>query len=123
MYSEGTCLDFAFMDDGHRFDENMVELYFINKMLKVGGVLIIDDVNSFRSVNATVSFIETNLPYVRFHLIDQLASFVKVGKDKRHWSHFKSFDGFQEHTAILQWEDRAYLPKDRVYLRPSAEGD
>ena len=31
------------MDDGHKFDENIVELYHVSKLLSVGGVLIIHD--------------------------------------------------------------------------------
>ena len=39
-----TCIDLIFMDDGHRFDDNLLELYYAHRLLKVGGVLVMHDV-------------------------------------------------------------------------------
>jgi len=85
------CIDVAFMDDGHKFDDNMAELWFMNKLMPPGGVLILDDA-WMPSVKATVSFIETNLPFKRLNAIkSQGAVFVKKGADERTWTHFKTF--------------------------------
>ena len=43
LLRQRTCFDLFFMDDGHKFDENMVELYFVAKLLAVGGVLVLHD--------------------------------------------------------------------------------
>ena len=90
MEDQGECVHFAFLDDGHSFDDNMVELYFVNKMLVSGGILIFDD-NQMPSVKATADFIETNLPYRRMKSPNRFAAFVKTDRDSRKWNHYTSF--------------------------------
>jgi hypothetical protein len=46
-------LDFAFVDGWHTFDQVMVEFYFLNRLLRVGGVIAFDDANR-RSINRVV---------------------------------------------------------------------
>jgi len=53
LLEEGVTLDFAFVDGWHTFDQVMVEFYFINRLLRVGGVIAFDDANR-RSVNRVV---------------------------------------------------------------------
>jgi predicted O-methyltransferase YrrM len=50
---EGVTLDFAFVDGRHTFDQVMMEFYFLNRMLRVGGVIVFDDADR-RSVNRVV---------------------------------------------------------------------
>jgi predicted O-methyltransferase YrrM len=50
---EGVILDFAFVDGWHTFDQVMVEFYYLNRMLRVGGVIVFDDADR-RSVNRVV---------------------------------------------------------------------
>ena len=42
MQSGGACVQLAFMDDGHKFDDNVVELHMLGLMMPVLGVLVID---------------------------------------------------------------------------------
>ncbi len=46
-------IDFAFIDGWHTFDQVMMEFYFVNKMLRVGGVVAFDDADR-RSVNRVI---------------------------------------------------------------------
>src|SRR5690606_33904534 len=43
LLARGTVLDFAFIDGWHTFDQVMVEFYYINRMLRVGGIVAFDD--------------------------------------------------------------------------------
>ncbi len=43
LLSQGTQLDFALIDGDHRFEAAMIDFYYIDKMLRVGGICAIDD--------------------------------------------------------------------------------
>jgi predicted O-methyltransferase YrrM len=53
LLDEGVTLDFAFVDGWHTFDQVLVEFYFLNRLLSVGGVIAFDDANR-RSINRVV---------------------------------------------------------------------
>eukprot|EP00746_Dinoflagellata_sp_MGD_P107554 gnl/MRDRNA2_/MRDRNA2_45566_c0_seq1.p1 gnl/MRDRNA2_/MRDRNA2_45566_c0~~gnl/MRDRNA2_/MRDRNA2_45566_c0_seq1.p1 ORF type:complete len:204 (+),score=38.05 gnl/MRDRNA2_/MRDRNA2_45566_c0_seq1:74-613(+) len=91
MHAQGECIDFAFMDDGHKFDDNMVELYFLNKLMGAGALLIMDDV-WLPSVRATLSFAKRNLPYRQVLLTERFVALLKMHKDSRDWNHFNTFE-------------------------------
>lgn len=59
---EGRQFDFVFHDGSHLFDALMTDLYFINRMLPEGGVIVIDDL-WMPSVRRAASFLITNLDY------------------------------------------------------------
>src|SRR5262249_42261879 len=50
LVARGEILDFALVDGWHTFDQVMVEFYYLNRLLRVGGVIAFDDANR-RSVN------------------------------------------------------------------------
>src|SRR5215472_4002784 len=50
LVRDGVQIDFAFVDGWHTFDQVMVEFYFLNRLLRVGGVAAFDD-SDRRSVN------------------------------------------------------------------------
>jgi predicted O-methyltransferase YrrM len=41
--AEGRRVDFAFIDGLHRYDQAFVEFYFVNRLLRPGGVVLFDD--------------------------------------------------------------------------------
>lgn len=51
-----------YIDTNHMFDQTMVEIFFADKLLKVGGTLIFDDYGLL-SVRAACNFLETNYNY------------------------------------------------------------
>ncbi len=55
LLNSGVRLDFALIDGWHTFDQVLVEFYYINRMLKVGGVVAFDDATR-RSINRVIRY-------------------------------------------------------------------
>ena len=53
LLAQNTQLDFAFVDGWHTFDQVMVEFYYLNRMLRVGGVIAFDDAER-RGINRVI---------------------------------------------------------------------
>ena len=53
LVEEGVQIDFAFVDGWHTFDQVLVEFFYLNKMLRVGGVIAFDDAER-RGINRVV---------------------------------------------------------------------
>jgi predicted O-methyltransferase YrrM len=62
LFLEKERLDFAFIDGRHLFDWVLLEFFYIDKMLEVGGHIVIDDL-WMPGVRKAVSFILKNTPY------------------------------------------------------------
>jgi predicted O-methyltransferase YrrM len=54
LVREGATFDLVFIDGWHTFDQTLVDMYFANRLIKVGGYIVIDDV-SWPSVSKAVS--------------------------------------------------------------------
>ena len=89
------CFDLFFMDDGHKLDDNIVELYAVSKLLSIGGLLILHD-TWLPAVKKTMAFIDTNLAFLE-HMVSRdrgtqnMAIYVKRRPDMRAWNDFKEF--------------------------------
>jgi predicted O-methyltransferase YrrM len=53
LNAEGLSVEFALVDGWHSFDQVMVEFYYINRLLRVGGVVAFDDANR-RNINRVI---------------------------------------------------------------------
>lgn len=53
-------LDAAFVDGSHRFHEVFVDLYFLRKLVRPGGLIILDDA-TLPSVSAAIRYFDLNL--------------------------------------------------------------
>ena len=62
LHGEGRTVDFAFIDGWHLFDFTLVDFYYIDKMLPVGGHVAFDDL-WMPAVRKAVSFVLRNKPY------------------------------------------------------------
>jgi predicted O-methyltransferase YrrM len=62
LLSEGAEIDFAFIDGWHTFDHVLVDFFYIDRMLRVGGVVVFDDA-SWSSVHPVCRFVATNRAY------------------------------------------------------------
>jgi len=62
LEQEGCRLDFSFIDGQHTFDYVLVDFFYIDKMLNVGGVIIFDDL-LYPSIRKLCRYILLNLPY------------------------------------------------------------
>ena len=60
LLTEGLVADAAFVDGSHRFHEIFVDLYFLRKIVRPGGMIIIDD-DWTPSVRTAVRYYERNL--------------------------------------------------------------
>lgn len=60
MIADDVTADAAFVDGSHRFHEVFVDLYFLRKIVRPGGLIIVDD-HWTRSVRAAVTYYEQNL--------------------------------------------------------------
>ncbi|MGH9642976.1 MAG: class I SAM-dependent methyltransferase [Terriglobales bacterium] len=58
----GQRIDFAFIDGNHTFDFVLVDFFFIDRMLNIGGMVVLDDAN-WPSINKVCRFVATNLCY------------------------------------------------------------
>jgi predicted O-methyltransferase YrrM len=62
LVEQGRQFDFAFIDGDHRFDGAFVDVVFVNKLLKPGGVMAVDD-TELDAVHLACRFAETNWGY------------------------------------------------------------
>jgi predicted O-methyltransferase YrrM len=58
----GQRVEFAFIDGWHTFDHVLVDFFFIDQILKIGGIVIFDDVG-YPSIKRACDFIITNRDY------------------------------------------------------------
>jgi hypothetical protein len=54
--------DFAFIDGWHTFDHTLVDFFFTDQILRVGGIVILDDTD-WPAIRKLASFIEANRSY------------------------------------------------------------
>ncbi|MEV6833936.1 class I SAM-dependent methyltransferase [Streptomyces sp. NPDC051133] len=60
LLTEGLTADAAFVDGSHRFHEVFVDLYFLRKIVRPGGLIVLDD-DWAPSVRTAVRYFERNL--------------------------------------------------------------
>ncbi|GAA4888422.1 class I SAM-dependent methyltransferase [Streptomyces coeruleoprunus] len=60
LLTEGFVADAAFVDGSHRFHEVFVDLYFLRKIVRPGGLIVVDD-DWAPSVRTAVHYYEQNL--------------------------------------------------------------
>lgn len=64
LLDKGEKFDFAFIDGYHTFDHTLLDAFYLIKMLKVGGVLVIDDVQ-MPAINKCLRYLH-NYPCLQF---------------------------------------------------------
>ena len=62
LAERGEKIDFAFIDGAHTFDHALVDFFYIDKMLNVGGIIVFDDVG-FQCIEKVCRFILKNRNY------------------------------------------------------------
>ena len=65
LVGQGKRIDFAFIDGWHTFDHTLIDFFYIDQMLNVGGVVVLDDV-SYPAIKRVCDFIITNRDYEVF---------------------------------------------------------
>lgn len=112
----GVKVDFAFIDGWHTFDHCLLDFFYINRLLNVGGVICFDDVD-MPSVSKVIKYV-TNYPayeiygylpkmvkqiiwsivgdaikfrHSRNMFINRCIAIQKVDEDRRLWTWYKHF--------------------------------
>lgn len=113
-------IDFAFIDGWHTFDHALVDFFLVDKILKIGGIIIIDDTD-WPAIKKVCSFITKNRAYnfiggtpqrsylkknnskiykIKNYFLENNTqgpelygsmAFRKVSTDLRLWNHFENF--------------------------------
>ena len=65
LAASGTRIQFAFIDGWHTFDHTLVDFFFIDRLLDVGGIIVMDDVG-YPSIRRLCHFILSNREYTSF---------------------------------------------------------
>jgi predicted O-methyltransferase YrrM len=84
--------DFIFIDGFHTFDYTLLDFFYANLLLKMNGIIIIDDA-MHSGVSKCVKYIETNYAdfYKKLESPLSFAMFQKIDEDKRDWNYHKPF--------------------------------
>ena len=84
--------DFIFIDGWHTFDYTLVDFFYADKLLRKGGIIIIDDATHL-GVKKCLKYIDTNYKdfYFRLKSHNSIACYKKTGNDKRDWNYHKFF--------------------------------
>jgi predicted O-methyltransferase YrrM len=80
LVTEGFIADAAFVDGSHRFHEVFVDLYFLRKIVRPGGLIVLDD-NWAPSVRSAVHYYEQNLGWTAIPDAFAGGTVVTVGAD------------------------------------------
>jgi predicted O-methyltransferase YrrM len=65
LEASGLKIDFAFVDGAHTFDHALVDFFYIDRMLRIGGIVAFDDV-TFPNIRKVCRFIIKNRNYSVF---------------------------------------------------------
>jgi predicted O-methyltransferase YrrM len=60
LISEGREFDLAFVDGDHRFEGVFIDLYFLTRLVRAGGLVVVDDM-WMPAVRTAVAYVERNL--------------------------------------------------------------
>jgi len=77
LLAEGRSFDLAFVDGNHRFDGVFLDLIYLGRLVRAGGILFVDDYQ-LPSVARAVSFCTTNLGWK----VEE----VSTADDLHHWT-------------------------------------
>lgn len=87
-------MDLIFIDGMHLFDYTLVDLFYADLLLRVGGVVVLDDIRH-KGVKQAYEYVLKN--YNHWKLVkptvasETCATFIKVKNDDRNWDYHKFF--------------------------------
>lgn len=56
LLTEGKKYDFCFIDGNHTFDHTLIDFFYLNRMLNVGGIMVFDDIG-FPAVTKALRYV------------------------------------------------------------------
>jgi predicted O-methyltransferase YrrM len=81
MLKQGMKIDFAFIDGWHTFDHVLLDFFYINRMLNIGGVVVFDDSN-ISSINKAINYIRNYPAYIPYNIDKEIGNFNQIAKSK-----------------------------------------
>jgi predicted O-methyltransferase YrrM len=92
LLAEKRCFDLAFVDGNHRFDYVFVDLFFLNRLVRKAGVVIVDDYN-LPGIRRAVSFFIRNLKWSLECVDGERLAVLRTpeGPDNRDFTFFEDF--------------------------------
>ena len=92
LLREGRKFDLGFVDGNHRFDGVFLDLFYLGRLVRKGGILILDDYD-LPGVRRAVSFFLTNLGWTVEDTIDDYGIVLRTATqaDKRDFRYFIDF--------------------------------
>jgi predicted O-methyltransferase YrrM len=83
--------DFIFIDGFHTFDYTLIDFFYSNLLLRIGGIIIIDDA-LHQGVSKCVNYIIKNYAfYKKLKSSPTIAVFIKTKEDDRDWNFHSNF--------------------------------
>ena len=80
------------IDGDHHFDGVFADFYAADKLLTVGGFMVLDDARA-PAIETVINFVRSNrVDYEVSLQIENTAVLRKTNVDKRSWDHFVPFD-------------------------------
>lgn len=67
LLSQGTKIDFAYIDGWHTFDYTLIDFFYIDKMLNLDGIVVFNDCQ-LRSVQRVIDFLLSHRKYIELHI-------------------------------------------------------
>jgi predicted O-methyltransferase YrrM len=82
--------DFVYIDGNHKFDYTLLEWFYADQMLNIGGVIAFDDCQ-WAMVQTLANFVEANCAYKFIKPNERTWLAVKMSEDRRRWFEFTPF--------------------------------
>lgn len=92
LKTEESKYDLVFIDGWHTFDYTLIDFFYADKLLKIGGMIIVDDA-MHAGVRKTLKYIDTNYIdyYKKVGSPITFGSYVKTKNDTRGWDYHSNF--------------------------------
>ena len=103
LLEQETVFDFAFIDGWHTFDHAMLDFFYINRMLRVGGMVVFDDVN----LDAIGKLVKYLGKYPAYELVLPDFGIVKTPKNRL-------FEIFKKMIKLFPWSIRREVFSDKI---------
>jgi predicted O-methyltransferase YrrM len=104
LIKEGIRIDFAYIDGWHTFDYALLDFFYLDKMLKPGGVCALNDCDWF-AITKVIRFITTHRRYREIDVgLPPRLSWSLPGREKSPWPRLKKKDRYFE--KLEDWEPR-----------------
>lgn len=83
--------DLIFIDGWHTFDYTLIDFFYADLLLKVGGIIIIDDA-MHQGVGKCLRYLDSNYKhYKRIQSPNTVGAYQKISQDKRDWDYHTNF--------------------------------